>query len=105
MYSCSKCGLNCFNEKRLKEHIDRCINGKSIKPKLPAHNSKYATLTYKQGNYKYDLKEILKDFPEETHEAIEQIIKNDLQYMNTNKILLRVRAENERAIKCYSKVK
>lgn len=36
--------------------------------------------------------------------AIEQIIKNDLPYMHTNKILLRVRAENERAIKCYSKV-
>ena len=27
--------------------------------------------------------------------AIEQIIKTDLQYMNTNKILLRVREENE----------
>ena len=77
MYSCSKCGLNCFNEKRLKEHIDRCINGKSIKPRLPAHNSKYATLTYKQGNYKYDLKEILKDFPEDQHEAIEQIIREE----------------------------
>ena len=36
--------------------------------------------------------------------AIEQIIKNDLTYMHTNKILLRVRAENERAIKCYNKV-
>ena len=36
--------------------------------------------------------------------AIEQIIKNDLTYMHTNKILLRVRAENERAIKCYSKI-
>lgn len=36
--------------------------------------------------------------------AIEQIIKNDLQYMNTNKILLRVREENERAIRCYKSV-
>ena len=36
--------------------------------------------------------------------SIEQIIKNDLPYMHTNKILLRVRAENERAKKCYSKV-
>ena len=36
--------------------------------------------------------------------AIEQIIKNDLPYMHTNKILLRVRAENEIAIKCYNKV-
>lgn len=36
--------------------------------------------------------------------AIREIIKNDLQYMHTNKILLRVRAENERAIKCYNKV-
>ncbi len=36
--------------------------------------------------------------------AIEQIIKNDLQYMNTNKILLRVREENERAIRCYKLV-
>ena len=36
--------------------------------------------------------------------AIEQIIKNDFPYMHTNKILLRVRAENERAIKCYNKV-
>ena len=36
--------------------------------------------------------------------AIEQIIKTDLQYMNTNKILLRVREENERAIKCYKSV-
>ena len=37
-------------------------------------------------------------------QAIRKIIKNDLQYMHTNKILLRVRAENERAIKCYNKV-
>lgn len=37
-------------------------------------------------------------------QAISEIIKNDLPYMQTNKILLRVRAENERAIKCYSKV-
>ncbi len=36
--------------------------------------------------------------------AIDKIIKTDLSYMHTNKILLRVRAENERAIKCYSKV-
>ena len=36
--------------------------------------------------------------------AIEQIIKNNLQYMNTNKILLRVREENERAIRCYKSV-
>ena len=37
-------------------------------------------------------------------QAIREIIKNDLQYMHTNKILLHVRAENERAIKCYNKV-
>ncbi len=36
--------------------------------------------------------------------AIEQIIKTDLQYMRTNKILLRVRKENERAIRCYKAV-
>ncbi len=36
--------------------------------------------------------------------AIEQIIKTDLQYMYTNKILLRVREENERAIRCYKSV-
>lgn len=36
--------------------------------------------------------------------AIDKVIKNDLSYMHTNKILLRVRAENERAIKCYNKV-
>ena len=36
--------------------------------------------------------------------AIEQIIKTDLQHLHTNKILLRVRAENERAIKCYKSV-
>lgn len=35
--------------------------------------------------------------------AIDKVIKNDLPYMHTNKILLRVRAENERAIKCYKK--
>ncbi len=35
--------------------------------------------------------------------AIDKVIKNDLPYMHTNKILLRVRAENERAIKCYNK--
>ena len=77
MFVCSKCGLNCFNEKRLKQHVDRCINGMPIKPKLPAHGSKYATLYYRQGNYKYDLKEILKDFPEDQHEAIENIIKKE----------------------------
>lgn len=37
-------------------------------------------------------------------QAIRKIIKNDLQYMHTNRILLRVRAENEIAIKCYNKV-
>ena len=36
--------------------------------------------------------------------AIEQIIKTDLRHMHTNKILLRVREENERAIKCYKSV-
>ena len=36
--------------------------------------------------------------------AIEQIIKTDLQHMHTNKILLRVREENERAIRCYESV-
>lgn len=36
--------------------------------------------------------------------AIEQIIKIDLQYIHINKILLRVREENERAIKCYKSV-
>ena len=36
--------------------------------------------------------------------ALEKVIENDLPHMHTNKILLRVRAENERAIKCYSKV-
>lgn len=36
--------------------------------------------------------------------AIELIIKTDLQYMHTNKILLRVREENERAIRCYKSV-
>lgn len=36
--------------------------------------------------------------------AIEQIVKNDLHYMNTNKILLRVREENKRAIRCYKAV-
>ena len=36
--------------------------------------------------------------------TVEEIIKNDLPYMHTNKILLRVREENERAIKCYIKV-
>lgn len=36
--------------------------------------------------------------------AIEHIIKTDLQYIHTNKILLHVREENERAIKCYKSV-
>ncbi len=36
--------------------------------------------------------------------AIELIIKTDLQYMHTNKILLRVREENERAFNCYKSV-
>ncbi len=36
--------------------------------------------------------------------AIKQIIKTDLQHMHTNKILLRVREENERAIRCYKSV-
>ena len=36
--------------------------------------------------------------------AIEQIIKTNLQHMHTNKILLRVREENERAINCYKSV-
>ena len=36
--------------------------------------------------------------------AIEQIIKTDLQHMHTNKILLRVREENEKAIRCYKSV-
>lgn len=36
--------------------------------------------------------------------AIEQIIINDLQYFRTKKILLHVREENERAIRCYKKV-
>lgn len=35
--------------------------------------------------------------------AIDKVIKNDLPHMHTNKILLRVREENERAIKCYNK--
>ncbi len=36
--------------------------------------------------------------------AIKQIIKTDLQHMHTNIILLRVREENERAIRCYKSV-
>ena len=36
--------------------------------------------------------------------AIEEIIKTDLRYFQTDKILLRVREENERAIKCYRNV-
>lgn len=36
--------------------------------------------------------------------VIKQIIKTDLQHMHTNKILLRVREENERAIRCYKSV-
>ena len=35
--------------------------------------------------------------------AISKVIKNDLLHMHTSKIRLRVRAENERAIKCYNK--
>lgn len=35
--------------------------------------------------------------------AIKQIIENDLKYLHANKVLLRVREENERAIKCYIK--
>ena len=35
--------------------------------------------------------------------AINQIVKNDLKHLHTNKVLLRVREENERAIKCYIK--
>ena len=77
MFVCSKCNLNCFNEKRLKQHIDRCINNIPIKARLPVHNSKYATLSYKPGNNKYNLDEILADFPVETHEAIEQIIRDE----------------------------
>ena len=36
-------------------------------------------------------------------DVIKQIIANDLKQFNTNKVLLRVREENERAIKCYIK--
>ncbi|MBQ8209775.1 MAG: GNAT family N-acetyltransferase [Clostridia bacterium] len=36
--------------------------------------------------------------------AIEQIIENDLQFINTDKIVLRVREENKRAIACYNSV-
>lgn len=36
--------------------------------------------------------------------AIKQIIKNDLQHMQTNKVLLRVREKNNRAIRCYKSV-
>ena len=36
-------------------------------------------------------------------EAIKQIIENDLKHLHTNKVLLRVRSENKRAIKCYIK--
>lgn len=36
--------------------------------------------------------------------AIKQIIINDLQYFGTKKILLNVREDNERAIRCYKKV-
>lgn len=35
--------------------------------------------------------------------AINQIVENDLKHLHTNKVLLRVREENERAIKCYIK--
>ena len=77
MYSCSKCGLNCFNAQRLKQHIDRCVNKIPIKARLPVHNSKYALLSYKPGNNKYELHEILKDFPEDQHEAIQNIIREE----------------------------
>lgn len=77
MFVCSKCGLNCFNKDRLKQHIDRCINNIPIKARLPVHNSKYAFLSYKPGNKKYELNEILADFPEEQHEAIENIIREE----------------------------
>ncbi len=36
--------------------------------------------------------------------ATKQIIKTNSQHMHTNKILLRVREENERAIRCYKSV-
>ncbi len=36
--------------------------------------------------------------------AIKQIIISDLQYFGTKKILLNVREDNERAIRCYKKV-
>ena len=36
--------------------------------------------------------------------AIDKVIKKDLLHMHTNKILLRVREENERAIRCYKAV-
>ena len=77
MFVCSKCNLNCFNEQRLKQHIDRCVNGNTIKARLPVHNSKYASLSYKPGNNKYELHEILSDFPEDQHEAIQNIIKEE----------------------------
>lgn len=77
MYCCRKCNLNCFNEKRLKEHEKRCVDKIPVKPRLPAHNTKYASLSYKQGDKKYELHEILKDFPEEQHKAIEQIIRDE----------------------------
>ena len=36
--------------------------------------------------------------------AIEKIILSDLQYFGTKKIILNVRENNERAIRCYKKV-
>ena len=36
-------------------------------------------------------------------EAIKQIIVKGLKHLQINKVLLRVREENERAIKCYIK--
>lgn len=36
--------------------------------------------------------------------AIKQLIISDLQYFGTKKILLNVREDNERAIRCYKKV-
>lgn len=36
--------------------------------------------------------------------VIQQIIINDLHYMGTDMVILRVRAENQRAIACYKQV-
>ena len=77
MFVCRKCNLNCFNKDRLKEHEKRCVDKIPIKPRLPVHGTKYCSLMYKPGNYKYDLKDILSDFPEDQYQAISQIIKNE----------------------------